>query len=211
METPVATNSIAGVLVDPDSTYTNQQEYRIQKYYRMDDLAMEMSFISILTIRLGKKRSVRNLLSGFGVQRWCTFSAFLAKLHVTEVIALLHNWILREIQHYETVTYRILEDYTDDVYQLSLASRKGGLYVTRVQKRSDLKNKLLYYWEKDTTFATLTRAKIEKSMQDADHFNATQKPGHLPDKETNYHCIMRRNERQRPVPYVAEKVKCSQD
>ena len=159
----MATNSIAGVLVDPDSTYTNQQEYRIQKYYRMDDLAMEMSFISILTIRLGKKRSVRNLLSGFGVQRWCTFSAFLAKLHVTEVIALLHNWILREIQHYETVTYRILEDYTDDVCQLSLASRKGGLYVTRVQKRPDLKNKLLYYWEEDTTFATLTRAKIEKN------------------------------------------------
>jgi len=134
METPVATDSISGVLVDPDSTYINQQEYRIQKYYRMDDLDTEMSFINILTIRLGKKRSVRNLLSGFGVQRWCTFSAFLAKLHVTEVIALLHNWILREIQHYETVTYRILEDYTDDVYHLSLASRKGGLYVTRIQE-----------------------------------------------------------------------------
>jgi len=109
------------------------------------------------------------------------------------------------------LTYRILEDYTDDVYQLSLASRKGGLYVTRIQKRLDLKDKLLYYWDKDTTFATLTRAKIEKSMKDADHFNATQLPGHLPDKETNHHCIMRRNERQRPVPYVMEQVKSSKD
>jgi len=43
-------------------------------------------------------------------------------------------------------------------------------------------------------------------MQDADHFNETQKSGHLLDKETNYHCIMRRNERHRPVPYVVEKV-----
>jgi len=111
-------------------------------------------------------------------------------------------------QHDEMLTYRILEDYTEGVYQLSLASRKGGFYVTRVLKRPDLKNKLLYYWEEDTTFATLNRAKIKKSMQDADHFNATQKPGH---KEINYHCIMRRNERQRPVLYVAEKVKCSQD
>ena len=134
----------------------------------------------------------------------------MAKLHVTEVIALLHNWILREIQHYETVTYRILEDYTDDVYQLSLTSRKGGLYVTRMQKRTDLKNKVLYYWEEDTTFATLSRAKIEKSMQDADHFNATQRLEHLPDKDTNYHCITRRNEKVRPVPYIVEKAKSSQ-
>jgi len=62
------------------------------------------------------------------------------------------------------VTYRILEDYTDDVYQLSLSSRKGGLYVERIQKRQDLKNKAFYCWQEDTTFATLTREKIEKSM-----------------------------------------------
>ena len=128
VEKPVATNSISGVLIDPDSVYISKPEYRMQKSCGLDDLAMGMSFISVLTIRLGKKRSVRNLLNGFGVQRWCAFSAFFNKLHVTEVIAMLHNWILREIQHYETVTYRILEDYTDDVYQLSLASRKGGLY-----------------------------------------------------------------------------------
>jgi len=209
-ETTVATNSLAGVLLDPDSTYINQQEYRMQKYYALDKADMEMSLVSVLTIRLGKKRSVRNLLNGFGVQRWCNLTAFMAKLHVTEVIALLHNWILREIQHYETVTYRILEDYTDDVYQLSLTSRKGGLYVTRMQKRTDLKNKVLYYWEEDTTFATLSRAKIEKSMQDADHFNATQRLEHLPDKDTNYHCITRRNEKVRPVPYIVEKAKSSQ-
>jgi len=70
------------------------------------------------------------------------------------------------------VTYRILEDYTDDVYQLSLASRKGGLYVERIQKRQDLKNKLLYCWPEDTTFATMTREIIAKSMKDADYYNA---------------------------------------
>jgi len=69
----------------------------------------------------------------------------------------------------------------------------------------------LQHWQEDTTLATLTSGKIEKSVQDADHFKATQKPGHLPDKETNYHCIMRRNEKLRPVPYIAEKVKSSQD
>ena len=109
------------------------------------------------------------------------------------------------------LTYRILKDYTDDVYQLLLASRKDGLYVERIQKRQDLKNKVPYCWQENITFATLIREKIEKSMQNADHFNATQLPGHLPDKETNHHCIMRRNERQRPVPYVMEQVKSSKD
>jgi len=105
----------------------------MQKSYTIATPEIEASLISILTIRMGKRRSVRNLLNGFGVRQWCALSAFLAKLHITEVIALLHNWILREIQHGETVTYRILEDYTDDVYQLSLASRKGGLYVERIR------------------------------------------------------------------------------
>jgi len=36
------------------------------------------------------------------------------------------------------LTYRLLENYTDDVYQFSLASRKSGLYVERIQKRQDL-------------------------------------------------------------------------
>ena len=133
METPVSNNSIADVITDPESAYLNQQEYRMQKSYTIATPELEASLISILTIRMGKRRSVRNLLNGFGVRQWCALSAFLAKLHITEVIALLHNWILREIQHGETVTYRILEDYTDDVYQLSLASRKGGLYVERIR------------------------------------------------------------------------------
>jgi len=203
MATPAPTNSIAGVVLDPESTYINQQEYRIQKYYTMDNCDIEMSLISILTVRMGKRRSVRNLLSGFGVRQWCTFSAFLAKLHITEIIALLHNWILREIQHDETVTYRILEDYTDDVYQLSLTSRKGGLYVERIKKRQDLKNKLLYCWQEDTTFATLTREKIEKSMRDADKFNALQELCQLPEEETNYHCTTKHS--KGPVPYIIEK------
>ena len=85
------------------------------------------------------------------------------------------------------------------------------LYVTRIQKRLDLKDKLLYHWDEDTTFATLTRAKIEKSMQDADHFNATQLSEHLPEKETNHHGVMPRIKKQRPVPYVIEQVKSSKD
>ena len=109
------------------------------------------------------------------------------------------------------LTYRILEDYTDDVCQLLLAPRKDGLYVERIQKRQDLKNKVPYCWQKDTTFATLTREKIEKSMRDADHFNAIQEPCQLPEKEMHHQCIMRRSERQRPMPHAIEKVECSQD
>jgi len=134
------------------------------------------------------------------------------------------NWTLKRIkqgqklcmtkncwQHDEMVTYRILEDYTDDVYQLSLSSRKGGLYVERIQKRQDLKNKAFYCWQEDTTFATLTREKIEKSMWDTDHFNAMQEPCQLPEKEINHQYIIRRSEKQRPMPYVVEKVECSQN
>ena len=139
------------------------------------------------------------------------FRFFSQNYIITEIIALLHNWILREIQHDETVTYRILEDYTDDVYQLSLASRKGGLYVERIQKRQDLKNKALYCWQEDTTFATLTREKIERSMRDADHCKAIQEPCQLPAEEINHQRITRRSGRKRPVPHIVEKVACSQD
>ena len=65
-------------------------------------------------------------------------------------------------RHDERLIYWILKDYTDDVYQLSLASRIGGLYVERIRKRQDLKNKVLYFWQEETTFITLTREKIEK-------------------------------------------------
>jgi len=212
MEKPVATNSIADVIKDPESAYLNQQEYPMQKSCTIATTDLEVSLISILTKRMGKRRSVRNLLNGFGVRQWCAFLAFFAKLHITEVIAILHNWILREIQHGETVTYRILEDYTDEVYQLSLASRKGGLYVERIRKRQDLKNKVLYFWQEETTFATLTREKIEKSMRDADQFNALQESYQQPEEEkTNHHFPIQRSEKQRPVPYVTERLERSQD
>jgi len=94
------------------------------------------------------------------------------------------------------LTYRILEDYTDDVYQLSLASRKGGLYVERIRKRQDLKNKVLYYWQEGTTFATLTREKIDRNMRDADHFNALQESCQLPEEEkASHHCTTKRSEK----------------
>ena len=168
-----------------------------------------MSLIDILTIRMGKRRSVRNLLSGFGVRQWCTFSTFLSKLHITEVIALLHNWILREIRHEEMVTYRILEDYTDDVHQLSLVSRKGGLYVERIQKRQDLKSKMLCCWPEDTTFATMSRERIAKSMKDADCYNMMQEQCQVPEAgKDNRWDIMRGNEKQF-VPQIIEKAEKS--
>jgi len=201
MSTP--TNSIASVVLNPESVYIDQQEYRVQKYFPIKGYEMDMSLIDILTIRMGKRRSVRNLLSGFGARQWCTFSALLSKLHVTEVIALIHNWLFREIRHEEMMTYRILEDYTDDVYQLSLASRKGGLYVERIQKRPDLKNKLLYCWPEDTTFAKMTRAIISQSMKDADYYNALPERNQMMEAGNNQWSMV--YDRQ-TVPQVMEKV-----
>ena len=212
LETPVSTNSIADVINDPESTYVDQRDYRMQKSYPIPAHDLEMSLVSILTIRMGKRRSVRNLLNGFGARQWCAFSVFFAKLHITEVIALLHNWILREIQHGETVTYRFLEDYTDDVYQLSLASRKGGLYVERIRKRHDLKNKVLNYWQENTTFANLTREKIEGSMRNADRFNASQAFEQLSDEEQeSRQCITKLGQQRQFVPYTVEKIERIQD
>jgi len=200
------TNSIAGVVLNPESVYINQQEYRVQKYFPISGYEMDMSLIDILTVRMGKRRSVRNLLSGFGVRQWCTFSALLSKLHVTEAIALLHNWVLREIRHEEMVTYRILEDYTDDVYQLSLASRKGGLYVERIQKRQDLKNKLLYYWPGDATFATMTREIIAKSMQDADYYNVMPERYQTTEAGENQWNMMDDNDKQDVLQVIEKKL-----
>jgi len=206
MSTP--TNSIAGVVLNPENEYINQQEYRVQKYFPISGLDIDMSLIGVLTMRMGKRRSVRNLLNGFGVRQWCTFSALLSKLHVTEVIALLHNWVLREIRREEMMTYRILDDYTEDVYQLSLVSRKGGLYVERIQKRQDLKNKLLYYWPQDATFATMNRAIIAKSMQDADYYNAMPANYQMVEAGNNQWYMMGDNNEQ-TVSQVAEKVEQS--
>jgi len=91
--------------------------------------------------------------------------------------------------------------------QLSLASRKGGLYVERIRKRHDLKNKVLYYWQEDTTFATLNREKIERSMREVDWFNASQESEQLSEEEQDsQQCITRHGEKRRFVPYVVEKI-----
>jgi len=203
--TVTPTNSIVSAVTNPESTYVNNQEYRVHKYYSLPVHELDVSLIDIIIIRMGKRRSVRNLLSGFGVRQWCRFSAFLCKLHVSEVIALLYNWILRETQHDETVTFRILEDYTDDVYQLSLASRKGGLYVERIHKRQDLKNKILYHWPEDATFATMTREMIEQSMRDPEHFNELHEQCPPPEEETTQQWCIKRGGRKRTAPYVVEK------
>jgi len=83
------------MITDPESAYINQREYRMQKSYTIDTPDLETSLVNVLTIRMGKRRNVRNLLNGFGVRQWCALSTFLAKLHITRL--------------------------TDDVYQLSLA------------------------------------------------------------------------------------------
>jgi len=62
IETPVSTNSIADVINDPESAYIDRQEYRMQKSYTIATPDLETSLVSILTIRMGKRRSVRNLL-----------------------------------------------------------------------------------------------------------------------------------------------------
>ena len=207
MSTP--TNSIASVVLNPEGEYINQQEYRVQKYFSMSGYDIAMPLVDTLTIRMEKRRSVRNLLNGFGVRQWCTFSALLSKLHNTEVIALLHNWVLREIRREEMMTYRILDDYTEDVYQLSLVSRKGGLYVERIQKRQDLKNKLLYYWPEDVTFPTMNRAIIAKSMKDADYYNATLTNHQMVEAGNNQWYMMGDNNEQ-TVSQVVEKIEQSE-
>jgi len=110
-------------------------------------------------------------------------------------------------QHDERLTYWILEDYIDDVYQLSLASRKGGLYVERIQKRQNLKHNAPYYWQEDTTFANLTREKIEGSMRNADRFNASQAFEQLSDEEQDsQQCIAWLGQQRQTVPYTVEKI-----
>jgi len=170
-----------------------------------------MSLISILTVRIGKRRSVRNLLSGFGVLQWCTFSVFLAKLHhhrnhrfATQLDSQRNSaWWNSNLSNLGRLHWWCIP---------TLASlTQGGLYVERIQKRQDLKNKALYCWQEDTTFATLSREKIERSIRDADHFKAIQEPCQLPAEEINHQCITRRSGRKRPVPYIVEKVACSQD
>jgi len=43
----VPTNSIAGVVLNPESVYINQQEYRAQKYFPINGYEMDMSLVDI--------------------------------------------------------------------------------------------------------------------------------------------------------------------
>ena len=98
------------------------------------------------------------------------------------------------------------------MYQLSLASRNGGLYVERIRKRHDLKNKVLNYWQENTTFANLTREKIEGRMRNADRFNASQAFEQLSDEEQeSRQCITKLGQQRQFVPYTAEKIERIQD
>lgn len=57
MPTPVPTNGIASANLDSGSVYVNKQEYRVIKYYPIDTNELEMSFIDVLTLRMGKKKA----------------------------------------------------------------------------------------------------------------------------------------------------------
>jgi len=79
--------------------------------------------------------------------------------------------------------------------------------VERIQKRQNLKHNAPYYWQEDTTFANLTREKIEGSMRNADRFNASQAFEQLSDEEQDsQQCIAWLGQQRQTVPYTVEKI-----
>ena len=131
-----------------------------------------MKFLELLRNYQIERRSIRRLLSGFGVTKWSTFAEPLRNLSEEEVIALLLNWITRNLTVGKSMTLRIRDNTSQDVYEVWLTSDKGCLYVKRLLKRAQLNEQRLYYWPQVMTPNDLTLETIEKSMEMAGCMNA---------------------------------------
>jgi len=123
------------------------------------------SFIRILQDYQAGIKSVRRLLGSFGVTKWSMFTEPLIKLREDEVIALLLNWITQELPIGQTITLRIMDDHNEEVYNLTLKTRKGCIFVAALRKREDLEGKLLYYWPYEANYMNITVSKSGRAWQ----------------------------------------------
>ena len=131
-----------------------------------------MSFINMLQFYHYERKSIRTLLSNFGVSRWSISTEPLVKLREEQVVALLLNWITTKLLTGETITLRIPEETTRDVYLVMIQRDKGCLHARKIQTCRDVNGQLLYHWPIEATINNITKTTIEESMRIASVINA---------------------------------------
>jgi len=120
--------------------------------------------------------SVRQLLNNFGVTRWNTFTEPLRNLSEAEVIALLLNWITRNMPNKELVLLCVRDPDQGDAYNLWLTNDRGCILTRGLLKSAKINEGLLYCWPPSTTPNDLTLEKLQHSIELADQINAQQIP-----------------------------------
>jgi len=112
--------------------------------------------------------TMRTTFSRFGATEWKTFSTPLANLSESEVMVLLMNWTTKvTTRNVHNLKLRLRDTVNQEVYEIWIKKPKGRMRLIKMQKRDDLKCRKLYEWT-PTTYNNLTRAKLERSMRNAD-------------------------------------------
>ena len=138
-----------------------------------------MTFLEILQAYQQEGKSVRRMLSSFGITKWSNFLDLLKTLSEEEVVAILFNWITRNLTRDEIIKLRIHDEHTQDAYEMTLQNKRGCLYVIALQHCAHLKGQMLYYWPMLATHNNITAKTIQKSMEVANQIIASKKEERL--------------------------------
>ena len=120
-------------------------------------------------------KSIRKVFSGFGATKWSTFSEPITNRTEEESIALLLNWLPRNLPREDTMALRMRDDCNQDVYEMEVINKRGCIQFNALWKRALMNEQMLYCWPPNVTPNTLTIAIIQQSMKVASHINAQRR------------------------------------
>jgi len=115
---------------------------------------------------------IRPVLAKSGATDWQTLSTPLAKLSEPETMALIMNWTAKAPFKNNVVQIRLRDTTDQEIYDIWLTkSFKEGTRIARIRKSDQPKNGILYDWPVATTYANLTRVKLEVGIVRANRIN----------------------------------------
>jgi len=115
-----------------------------------------LTFIETLQDYQKQGKGTRKVLSGFGVTKWSIFSEPITDRTEEESIALLLNWLPRNLKREDTMVLRIRDDRNQDVHEIEVINKRGCINITALRKRALMNEQMLYCWPPNVTPNSLT-------------------------------------------------------
>jgi len=133
-----------------------------------------MEIIRILEESRKAKTSVRRKLGRYGISNETELTQPLAEMQPETALRLMLNWLILNAKSGHEIQLRVKVPEEQMVYMSSLMLRHGTMYVRCVHIAPELRGKILYKWDSQTTYETLTIEEIQRSIKCANALNDLQ-------------------------------------